>query len=134
MTDVWFPAVEEFPAFSEIAHYYQGIAILEQNGKLTGKQRAKPVLKQARVLLESLRSRVVSRSQMLKSVNAMGRCSRSNVNHFAKQNEGDAQCLSKHIQAIDLTVGSREITADDFNVPQADGLQEKLLEEIRQLP
>ena len=55
------------------------------------------------------------------------------TNHFDQQQKGEAQCLSKHIEAIDISIGAEEVTADHFTIPGAAGSQEQILQELRRL-
>ena len=60
--------IQEHLPFSEVALYYQGIAIIDKDGGIKGKRKAKDVLKKARAALSDIRSRMLSRIQILRRV------------------------------------------------------------------
>jgi len=108
--------IKDHPEFSEIAHYYNAFCIIHLgDGDRDAKIKAKVNLKKALSLLESKRNTVMSRNQILLSLNhiTQNKGQSLNVNYFKKQNEGDAQVLSHHINAILGAIGS-EISSESL--------------------
>ena len=61
----------------------------------------------------------------MRSVNEFARRSAGGeANYFARQQEGEAQCISKHIEAVDACKGAEEVTADHFHLAGAAGSQD----------
>ncbi|CAF3446708.1 unnamed protein product [Rotaria socialis] len=114
--DCYSQIIKDHPEFSEVAHYYNAFCIIHLgSGDRDAKIKAKVNLKKALSLLESKRNTVMSRNQILLSLNHITRRKGQalNVNYFKKQNEGEAQILSHHINAILEAIGS-EINSDSF--------------------
>ncbi|CAF0927919.1 unnamed protein product [Rotaria sordida] len=108
--------IEKHPDFSDIAHYYKAFCIIHlEGGDKEEKIRAKTHLKKALDLLESKRSTIMSRNQIILSLNQITQRKGEglNVNYFKQQNEGEAQILSYHINAILEAIGS-EIGSENF--------------------
>ncbi|CAF4943418.1 unnamed protein product, partial [Rotaria sp. Silwood1] len=114
--DCYDDIIEKHPDFSDIAHYYKAFCIIHlEGGAKDEKLRAKTHLKKALDLLESRRNTIMSRNQILQSLNQITQQKGQglNVNYFRKQNEGEAQILSHHINAILEAIGS-EIASENF--------------------
>ncbi|CAF3851123.1 unnamed protein product [Adineta steineri] len=114
--DCYNEIIEKHPDFSDIAHYYKAFCIIHLGGgDKEAKVKAKIHLKKALTLLESKRSTIMSRIQILLSLNHMTQQKGQglNVNYFKKQNEGEAQILSYHINAILEAIGN-EISSENF--------------------
>eukprot|EP01061_Rhynchopus_euleeides_P025831 TRINITY_DN4201_c0_g1_i5.p1 TRINITY_DN4201_c0_g1~~TRINITY_DN4201_c0_g1_i5.p1 ORF type:complete len:4192 (+),score=1134.89 TRINITY_DN4201_c0_g1_i5:1299-12578(+) len=93
--------------FADAAHFYRGVCVTHTRGGGQGaKREAKRSWKAAKAMLEERRTRVLSRTHMLKCINAARRHEDTDTQQFPLQNEGEAQLLSTHIQAIDSAVGS----------------------------
>ncbi|CAF3824772.1 unnamed protein product [Adineta steineri] len=114
--DCYNEIIEKHPDFSDIAHYYKAFCIIHLGGgDKEAKVKAKIHLKKALTLLESKRSTIMSRIQILLSLNHITQQKGQglNVNYFKKQNEGEAQILSYHINAILEAIGN-EISSENF--------------------
>ncbi|CAF1618185.1 unnamed protein product, partial [Rotaria magnacalcarata] len=114
--DCYDDIIEKHSDFSDIAHYYKAFCIIHlEGGAKDEKLRAKTHLKKALDLLESRRNTIMSRNQILQSLNQITQQKGQglNVNYFRKQNEGEAQILSHHINAILEAIGS-EIASENF--------------------
>ncbi|MDF2867469.1 MAG: hypothetical protein K0S11_939, partial [Gammaproteobacteria bacterium] len=115
--------IKQHPKFAEIAYYYKAFCIIQlEGGDLAAKQKAKFYLKKALNLLDGRRSTIMLRNQLFSSLNQLKQQqgTGSKVNYFAKQNEGEAQILSQHINAIQQAIGT-EVTADNFRSGQITG-------------
>jgi preprotein translocase subunit SecA len=125
--------IENHSLFASIALYYKAFCIIYiEGGGFDAKVKAKATLKKSLAMLEDDRSRILSRNQILKSINEITRSKGKGLqsNCFAKQNEGEAQVLSVHINAINSAIGS-EISPDCFNSPGIVGDQpQKLFDEL----
>lgn len=109
--------VRNHASFSGIAEYYKTFCVIHlDGGGHDAKVKAKAALKRSLRLLEADRTRILSRNQILKSINDLTRIGGKGMdsNLFAKQNEGEAQILSIHINAINSAIGY-EVTPDCFN-------------------
>ncbi|UCM86433.1 MAG: hypothetical protein LF885_07155 (plasmid) [Rickettsia endosymbiont of Culicoides impunctatus] len=109
--------INHHPSFASIALYYKAFCIIhKEGGGFDAKVKVKVALKESLRMLEDDRSRVLSRNQILKTINEVARAKGMGLdsNCFAKQNEGEAQILSVHINAINSAIGS-EISPDCFN-------------------
>ncbi|WHA06240.1 hypothetical protein N3Z16_07290 [Candidatus Megaera polyxenophila] len=125
--------IDKHSSFASIALYYKAFCIIhKEGGGFDAKVKAKVALKKSLMMLEDDRSRILSRNQILKSINEVARSRGKGLesNCFAKQNEGEAQLLSVHINAINSAIGS-EISPDCFNAPGIIGDQsQKLFDEL----
>ncbi|WP_375326319.1 hypothetical protein [Candidatus Tisiphia endosymbiont of Nemotelus uliginosus] len=125
--------IEQHSSFASIAYYYKAFCIIRKEGSgFDAKVKAKVALKKSLRMLEEDRSKILSRNQILKTINEVARTQGKGLesNCFAKQNEGEAQILSVHINAINSAVGS-EISSDSFNAPGIAGDQsQKVFDEL----
>lgn len=104
-----------FPSWAAMVYYYQAFNVINQEGgSYNSKLKAKTFLKKALSLLETEREAVLSRNQILKAISDVSRSGGTSLHPdcFKKQNDGEVECLSVHINAIYSAIGSVDITDD----------------------
>lgn len=119
--------IANHPQFAGIAYYYKAIAIIKkEGGDYNSKIKAKVALKRSLKLLEGERDRILSRIQMLNTINQAARAKgiATGSNLFEQQCKGECEVLSIHLNAIGAAIGS-EMTPDSFQGPNFVGDQSK---------
>ena len=101
--------INSFEPFSGQSLYYKTFCIIQRDGgDFVSKQRVLPLLKKSLFLLKRDRCNIISRNQIIESINGL-RVKHGiglNVNYFKQQNENISQLLSCHINAIEAAIGS----------------------------
>lgn len=131
--DVFDFVINNHAEFASIAYYYKAFAVIQlEQGGFEAKRKVKPALKCSLRLLDDERSRVLSRNQILKSINQMARAHGKSLDSdlFSRQNEDEARLISVHINAIHSAIGS-QVSSDCFNAAGIVGdLPERVYNEL----
>ena len=120
--EVFETVIENHSNFAGIACYYSALCVIYvHGGGWKGKSKAKAFLKKALKLLDDEASRIMGRNQITGIINDLNRKKGQALmsNYFAQQNQGEAQMLGIHTNAIEIVIGSKVSAESLSQIPGA---------------